>query len=269
MSDKCQEYKELIPRALLEGLEPDLKARLESHLSACAECRDEKALYEATCQDLNAMEEVPVPRHFFVSPDSERIGILQLLARLAFPWKLALATGSLAMLLLAASALSDFRFRAENGVYAFSFGKPLPEQASRAQVEEQVKALRTELEGWVEQKVKSERQRYLTALKAEVEKADSRGLTPQQSLMLRTALAEAENRMADRIDSEGAALETRMAGSVTSLYDTVQAQRAEDLISIRGTISAAAIRNEANDRETNEVLSTLLEVADLRIRGQN
>ena len=268
-NDKCNEYRELILRAMLEDLPPDLRAELDTHLSGCTECRDEQALCEATRLELSDLEEAPVPRHFFVSPDSERIGAWQLLRRLTLPWKLALAATLMAALLLAGLAASDFRFRAENGVYAFSFGQPLPQPASRTEVENQVKALRTELEGWVERKIVSERQLYLAALKIEVEKADGRRLTPQQSLMLRAALDEVEGRLTSRIDTTGSVLETKMADSVTSLYDRLQLQRAQDLIGIRSTLSQAAIQNEANDRQTHEVLSTLLEVADLRIREQN
>ncbi len=269
MSEKCQQFRDLIPRAVVEDLEPDLKTQLEGHLSACAECREEHSLCEATLGTLRTEQDVPVPRHFFVQPDAERIDAWQALRRLAFPWKLALASVLAAAFLVGVLAFSDFRFRAENGVYAFSFGQPLPETVTQAEVEDQVRAVRAELERWVDQKVASERQLYLATLKAEVQKADGRGLTPEQRTILQAALSETENRLTNRIDTAGAVLETRMAHSVTSLYDTMQSQRAQDLRGIRATISASAMQNEASDRQTQEVLSTLLEVAELRMGGQN
>ncbi len=269
MSEKCQEVRELILRAVVEDLEPDLRARLQNHLSACAQCREEQSLCEATHRRLSTVEDVPVPRHFFVQPDAERIDAWQALRRLAFPWKLALASVLAAALLVGVLAFSDFRFRAENGVYAFSFGQPLPETVTHAKVEDQVRAVRAELERWVDQKLASERQQYLAALRAEIEKTDGRGLTSQQRTMLLAALSETENRLADRIQTAGTVLESRMASSVTSLYDTIQSQRAQDLRGIRQTISASAMQNEASDRQTQEVLSTLLEVAELRMGGQN
>jgi len=68
----------------------------------------------------------------------------------------------------------------------------------------------------------------------------------------------------------GASIAAETASSMDTLYARLQAQRSQDLALIRKSITDTARVSQANDRQTQEVLTTLLEVADLQIkRGIN
>lgn len=265
MNDKCDAYKEMIPRALLGDLEAGRSQELEQHLAECADCRAEREEYLQTMEQFSAIEDVPVPRHFFVPADARNTTFRELLQALAWPWKLAAAGAVAVLLLLVGLGLSAFQFRAESGVYAFSFGRPIPEWNEPAKTGEAISALRTELRAFVEQTVQAERRQYLAALKTELDRSGRR-LTAEQRSFLQAALSDVETRMNDRVVAATAAVETRTAGSLDSLYANLQAQRTQDLSFLRRSIAQTARMSEAHDRQTQEVLSTLLEVADLQIQ---
>lgn len=269
MSDKCRYYKDLIPRALLGDLEGGDSAELEEHLAGCAQCRREQEEYQDAVEQLGRVEDEPVPGHFFVPADAPSASWRELLATVGWPWRVATAGGVLALLLLAALGIARLQFRAENGVYAFSFGRPLPEFDNGAKTEAAIQALRVEMRGFVDETIQSERRLYLAALRSELARS-SRDLSPEQKRFLQVALDDVEKRLDERVVNTGASIASKTAGSLDTLYATIQAQRTQDLALIRKSITDTARVNEAKERETQEVLNTLLEVADLQInRGTN
>ena len=269
MNDKCNHYRDLIPRALLGDLEAGRAAELEEHMSLCAECRAEQEQYRETVEQLGMVEDEPVPGHFFVPADARNAGWRDLFAAVSWPWRIAAAGSLLALLLLAGLGLSGLQFRASGGVYAFSFGRPLPDLDNNARTQAAIGALRVEMRGFVEQTIQSERKLYLASLRSELSRS-SRGLNAEQKQFLNLALNDIEKRLNERVATTGAAIATQTAGSLDTLYATLQAQRTQDLALIRKSITDTARVNEAKDRQTQEVLSTLLEVADLQIkRGIN
>jgi hypothetical protein len=269
MSDRCNQYKELIPRALLGDLEAGRAAELEGHLSGCAECRAEREQYRATLDHLAMVEDEPVPGHFFIPADARNTSVRDLFGAVAWPWKLAAAGGLAALLILAGLGLSDLQFRSAGGVYAFSFGRPLPDWDGNAKNEAAIQALRVEMRRFVEQTVQSERKQYVAMLRSELARS-GRGLAPEQRRFLQAALNDLERRMNDRMVTTGTTIAAETANSIDTLYGTLQAQRSQDLALIRKSISDTARVSQANDRQTQEVLTTLLEVADLQFnRGTN
>jgi len=255
----------MIPRALLNDLEEGRSQELEQHLAVCAECRAEREQYLETMEQFSTVEDVPVPRHFFVPADARNATFRELFQAVAWPWKLAAAGAFATLLVLVGLGLSAFQFRSEAGVYAFSFGRPIPELDSSAKTEEAIGALRTELRAFVEQTVQAERKVYLATLRAELDRSGRR-LTSEQRRFLEVALSDVEVRMNDRIVTAGGAVETRTLRSLDTMYASLQAQRSQDLTFLRTSIAQTARMSEANDRQTQEVLSTLLEVADLQIQ---
>ena len=269
MNDKCNQYRDLIPRALVGDLEACQAAGLEEHLVGCAECRAEREQYRETVEQLAMVEDEPVPGHFFVPADARNASFRDLLGSLAWPWKFAAAGVVTALLLLAGLGLSGLQFRAAGGVYAFSFGRPLPDLDSSAKSEAAIRALRAEMQNFVEQTVQSERKQYVATLRAELARS-SRRLAPEQRQFLQLALDDIEKRMNERMATASAAMAAQTASSMDTLYATLQAQRSQDLTLIRKSITDTARVSEAKDRQTQEVLTTLLEVADLQIkRGMN
>ncbi|RPJ57689.1 MAG: zf-HC2 domain-containing protein [Acidobacteria bacterium] len=269
MTDKCNHYRDLIPRALLGDLEAGRAAELEGHLSECAECRAEREQYGETLDHLAMVEDEPVPGHFFIPADARNASLRDLFGAVAWPWKLATATGLVALLLLAGLGLSALQFRSAGGVYAFSFGRPLPEWDNNAKNEAAIQALRVEMRSFVEETIQSERKQYLATLRSELARS-SRGLAPEQRRFLQVALNDIEKRMNERMVTTGASIAAETASSMDTLYARLQAQRSQDLALIRKSITDTARVSQANDRQTQEVLTTLLEVADLQIkRGIN
>ncbi len=269
MNDKCSHYRQLIPRALLGDLEAGRAVELEEHLSICPECRAESEQYRETVEQLGMVEDEPVPGHFFIPADARNTSLRDLLAAVTWPWRLAAAGGLTVLLLLAGLGLSGLQFRAAGGIYAFSFGRPLPDWDNNAKNEAAIRALRTEMRTFVEQTVQSERKQYLATLRSELSRS-SRHLNSEQKQFLQVALNDIEKRLDERVATTGTAIRSQTAGSLDTLYATLQAQRSQDLALIRKSITDTARVNEAKDRQTQEVLTTLLEVADLQIkRGMN
>jgi hypothetical protein len=269
MNDKSNQYRDLIPRVLLGDLDAGRTAELEEHLAGCAECRTEREQYRETLEHLAAVENEPVPGHFFVPADARNTSFRDLFVGITWPWRLAAAGAVTVLLLLAGLGLSGLQFRAAGGVYAFSFGRPLPDPENSAKSEAAIRALRVEMRTFVEQTIQSERRQYLATLRTELARS-SRKLAPEQQQFLQLALNDIENRMNERMVTAGATIAAQTASSMDTLYATIQAQRSQDLALIRKSITDTARVSEANDRQTQEVLTTLLEVADLQIkRGMN
>lgn len=269
MNDKCKGYRDLIPRALLGDLDAGPAAELEEHLGGCAECRSEREQYRETVEQLAMVEDDPVPGHFFIQPDAHNTSLRDVWGLVAFPWKLAAAGVVTALLVLAGLGLSGLQFRSSAGVYAFSFGRPVPDFDNNAKSEAEIHGLRTEMRTFVEQTIQSERKLYLATLRSELNRS-SRQLAPEQRRFLEVAVDDIEKRMNERMVTATAAMAAQTTSSMDTLYATLQAQRSQDLAFIRRSINDTARVTEANDRQTKEVLATLLEVADLQIkRGMN
>jgi hypothetical protein len=269
MSDKCNRYRDLIPRALLGDLEAGPAAELEEHLAGCAECRAEQEQYGETVERLAMVEDEPVPGHFFVPSNARNASFRDVFAAIIWPWRLAAAGVLTALLILAGLGLSGLQFRASGGVYTLSFGRPLPELDASAKNEAAIRELRADMRSFVEQTIQAERKQYLATLRSELDRS-SRRLAPEQRQFLQFALDNIEKRMNERIVTASAAMAAQTASSMDTLYATLQAQRSQDLALIRRSITDTARASEANDRQTQEVLTTLLEVADLQIkRGMN
>jgi len=269
MNDKCNHYKDLIPRASLGDIEPGRAAELEEHAASCGQCRAEREEYRETLGQLAMVQDEPVPGHFFVPADARNISWRELFGAVSWPWKLAAAGGFAALLLLAGLGLSQFQFRAANGVYAFSFGSRLPAASDDSKTEAAIQTLRIEMRRFIQETIRSERKQYMVTLRSELDRSSS-NLNPEQRRFLQASLNDIERRLNERIATTGAAIAGQTASSLDTLYATLQAQRTQDLALIRKSINDTARVSEANDRQTQEVLTTLLEVADLQIkRGMN
>jgi hypothetical protein len=267
MSDKCELYRGLIPRILLHDLPADVQEKVEAHLRECESCQTEQAAYLQTLRTLQTVEDVEVPRHFLVEEPAPRPALADLLKGLALPWKLAAAGTTLGVLVFLWIAASGLQFRADNGVYAFSFGQPLPD-LTRHDESAELQAVRSELTEFVTAAIQTEREQYLALLKTEIERS-SRELNAEQKRLLRVAVTGIEERTNQSIAMTRELLENQAAVSMETLYDSLQDQRKQDLTQIRNSMVRSAIQNEVKELQTQVVLNTLLEATDLRLRGNN
>ena len=73
-----------------------------------------------------------------------------------------------------------------------------------------------------------------------------------------------ETRVKHRWDEQRAGLQTEVNQSMARLYHTLQAQREQDLSLIQVRMNRMAADGLMKDKETEEILSTLLQVAEVK-----
>ncbi|MCI0353162.1 MAG: hypothetical protein L0Z53_27400, partial [Acidobacteriales bacterium] len=170
---------------------------------------------------------------------------------------------ALAVVLFAVLVAFRFQFRAEGGIYSFSFGRPLSVAAPAKESAAKVEALRAELTGLLEARSSAERTQWMNALRREF-KDSNRNATRQQQRKWNAALATLEARLNNRIEDNAVALTAGMERSAGSVFQTLQRQRQQDLALTRTRLEHLAVRGELKNQETDEILSTLLQVAQFR-----
>ena len=261
MKTTCEEVRSCVPRALMSDLAPAEEQALNAHLAECAACAAEQRLYIDTLSQVRALSDAPVPRHFFVYPDERGSSFMEFLRGLTPVWKLAssLAVGTVAVFVVLVAA--RFQFRADAGIYSFSFGRPLPVAVPAKDSAVEIQALRIELTGLLETRSRAERAEWMNALKREIKESNRYGTRQQQQW--NAALANLETRLNDRIEDSAVALTAGMEQSSNNVFRALQRQRQQDLALTRTRLEHLATRGELKDQETDEILSTLLQVAQL------
>jgi hypothetical protein len=250
----------------LSDLDAEDKRQLEQHLLECPTCAAEQRLYADTLDQVKCVADVPVPRHFFVYPDDRHMGWLGFFRNLAPGWRLTSALAGLAVGVLIGLTLSRFQFQVDDGVYSFSFGRSLrPPKASREVSTQNVEILKKELMNLLEARSQRERMEWMNAMRQEF-KSSNRNLTRKQERQWNAALSTLEARLNNRLEGSAVTLNAGMERSVGNLYQTLQRQRQQDLALTRERLDRIATRGALRDQETDEILATLLQVADLRLQ---
>jgi Putative zinc-finger len=264
MTLRCDDARKWITQALVRDLGDLEHQQLQAHLLDCPSCCKEQELCVDMFQQLASVSDVPVPRHFFVYPEDSHSRWLAL-RWLGWPqrWRVAAVTTGLAVALLIGLAMFRFRFRADDGVYSFSFGKPLPSQATPSLPSVDVTALKTELLRLLETRSERERLELMDTLRREFHEAN-RNLTRKQRRQWDTALATLDARLSDRLEDQSLGLKAGVDRSMRNLYQTLQLQRQQDLALTRDRLDRMTARGELKDKETEEILSTLLQVAQFQ-----
>jgi len=262
MKSTCEEARNWVPRALMSDLEPAEERALNEHLAQCATCSGEQRLYSDTLSQVRAVSDSPVPRHFFVYPDERGSSVREFLRGLTPGWKLASSLAVVTVAVFAILMAARFQFRAEQGIYSFSFGRPLPAAIPAKDPAAQFEALRVELNGLLEARSRAERVEWMNALQREIKASNRYGTQRQQQW--NAALASLETRLNDRIEDSAVTLTAGMQQSATNVFQALQRQRQQDLALTRTRLEHLATRGEMKDEETDEILSTLLQVARLQ-----
>jgi hypothetical protein len=263
MKTPCAEMKNRIPLALLGELNPAEQIELETHLLNCSVCTAENASCAETYVQLRTISDVSTPRHFLVYPGEGRRSLKDFFCVLEPGWKLLFGGGLVGVFLLLALFLTRFQFRVENGVYSLSFGQPVPALSTFSKArEDEMKSQWMEL---LDARTRQDRQEFNTLVKQELVN-NSRGLSAQQKKEWQAALSQLEGRLTKQIDGTAAALHTGMRQSVFELYQTVQSQRLQDINRTRKQLDRLAYQEDQKDQETKEILATLLQVTDLKLK---
>lgn len=267
MNKSCERYVAMIAAAVIGDLNADDKRELESHISECASCAQEFQLYRTTIEQMKTgAAEVDPPRHFFVYPE-ERRSFWNWIGAWGHGWRAAAALAGFLIIAAVGLAASGFQLRAENGVYAFSFGKPIAAQTNddSGRILELRQALKQELIAIIRETAEQERTRQAKLLDDRLKNVNGR-LTAEQRQAIAQILDANNTRIDTRITAGEALLEARTKNALDTMYRAVQTQRAQDLTRIRASLVQAALKDEAQDSEAQAMLDTLMQVAELNVR---
>lgn len=261
MSTECSHIRGQIPQALAGDLDAAEQRLLQAHLQVCEECAREHQEWAGAIEQLAAAGDVPVPRHFFVYPESAR-QTWNWLSWLGGGWKVAAAATS-ALFLLAVLVGLNFQARVDGGVYTFSFGKPLP-ILTPASPAVDVAALRRQILEQVQVEINRQRSAWLRDVRQELARAGN-ALTGRQKQQLDVALADLEARVNRRVGQTGTNLQVVWNQSLADLYQTLQIQRRQDHVALE-RLDRLVLQGEMKRSETEAVVDTLLQVAEFKLK---
>jgi hypothetical protein len=180
-------------------------------------------------------------------------------------WQGAVAAVAFCAVALSVAAIMHLQVRTAQGAFFIGFGA-LPETPAvtapapaldPALLEARI--LRT-----VEEKNRVQAAEWIRTLRTEIS-SSNRALTRQQRAFLETALSSLESRVSDNIAASTAAVEARADKTVAGIYDAIATQRERDLTAIETRLNRLAVSGELKSSQTDAILETLLEVAELRM----
>ncbi len=261
----CNEYRNWISRALLGDLGPSEQQQLETHLLGCPACTAENELYADTFQQLRSIRDAAVPRHFFVYPKEHRPGLIEFLRSSHWAWKAVAGLAAFTLFATIGSAARNCQFQYEAGVVAFSFGRPLKPISTPSVTPESLEILKSKFAQMLEERSRQDHKQWMDTLRKEV-RLTTLTLSQRQQKQWSSALATLEGRVNERIDGSSVALKSGMERSIGNLYQTLQTQRRQDLALTKNRLDRIAVQGAVKDQETDEILTTLLQVAEFKMK---
>ena len=265
MVSNCERAQQLISKALLDELGDAEKQELKFHVPDCHSCTEEQQRYADTVERLRTASTVDIPRHFFVYADPQRNWKSKLGAVFSHPWRLGAAAVILLVLVIGAAALFRLQVRVEHGVFTVGFGQSLSTRSTSAseQTPGLTPKLREELIQVIDERSDRKLAELMVAMRAELRRTQDSS-TRRQRRQWELLLSGLETRVKHRWDEQRAGLQTEVNQSMARLYHTLQAQREQDLSLIQVRMNRMAADGLMKDKETEEILSTLLQVAEVK-----
>jgi hypothetical protein len=255
MKSECSEHQKKIAALFLGDLAEGEKRALESHLATCSDCSSERDAYARTVQLLTSTGEDEIPHHFFVYPEERPATPWQVFRGMRLGWQAACASAVALLLLLGVAAVSRLQVRSGPAGWAVSFGRGDIDLA----------ALRKDILDAAEKKNQDSRNAWLQEVRSEIESSRI-SLTRQQKSRVTAALALADSRINGRISTSEGHMRDETQRLVADLYEVVQHDRSQDLAAINTRLDRTDANNAIKTKQTNEILGTLLQVADLGLR---
>jgi hypothetical protein len=266
MTAECSSYRNLIPRAMMGDLSAEEQHSLNLHLAECAPCHHEHVQYAETLRQMRSVSDVPVPRHFFVYREYRAENPWQLFRRMSLAWQGAIATVILLFGVLTASAALRLNIRSENGAWILSLGKPITRNITPAQTPPvDIADIEAKILKVVEEKNRMEKIEWVRTLRIEIEKS-SRSMTERQHKILQVALSDLEMRLGGQVAVTARSLEERSDKGLSSLYQAVSAERERDMATLYNRLDRLAVNGEMRSSQTDAILETLLQVAELKLK---
>lgn len=259
MITECSEYQQRIPRSLAGDLSEEEQLALDQHLAACPSCSTEQARYGELFGLLQSVTDEPVPRHFFVYPKERTAKPWQLFFQMKPLWQAVTAACFGLIMLIGVASASRLQVQSDHGAWSLSFGgRALPAGSDAA-------TLRSDILQAAEEKNRQSDLAWVQSLRSELA-ASHTDLSQQQQVLLAAALTGLESRLTNRIAATTENVTSSTQKSIVNLYQAVSLQRQEDLGTINTRIDSLAESSEAQARQTNAVLDTLLQFANISLR---
>lgn len=255
MRSECDKFRKNIPGSLLGDLAEEELRALETHVAGCSDCRSERESYIQTLDLMQSVDDEPVPHHFFIHPQQDIRNPWQLFSQMKPVWKASVAAAAILFLLVGIAAISRLQIRSDSNGWAVSFNSSIIDVA----------ALKEDI-----LKTAEETNRQVTAVQTQRVRVELESLfadlNEHQQKKFMAALAQLDSRFTGRLDTTEAGMKEETQKLVSEIYQTVTQQRAQDLEVINLRFDSFEINNAIKDRQTNAVLDTLVQVAELSLR---
>jgi hypothetical protein len=255
MNSQCSEYQKKIAKLALGELVAEEENALAKHLETCAQCRLERESVDQTILMLQSVNDEPVPRHFFVYEEARKPNPWQLFKQMKSFWQIAAAAMTSLLLLMGIATISRVQIRSDHNGWSVAF--------NRGNID--AEAIKEDILKITEERNHAATQAWLQQIKMEIEHSRTE-LTRQQREELITAIAALNARLSGRIIQETANLRMDTGTLISDMYKTVSRQRARDLALINTRFENTNELGAAKERQTNEILDTLLQVAELKLK---
>jgi len=266
MAATCREFRSYIPRAILGDLSQEEQKALDQHLAECSPCNREHQTFGNTVRQLGSGLDVPVPRHFFVYPEESHSTPWRAFLRMSRAWQAATATVLLVFGFASLLAVSRLQVRSEDGALVIGFGR-LPERRPPAPQIMQVdtSALEAKILKAAAERSRQDNLEFLRTLRAEMARSN-KAIGREQRALLEQAISNVELRMGQLVSTTAYDLERKTDRSVQDAYRKVSLERARDMAAVDNRIKLLAINGEVKSTQTDAILATLLQVAELRMQ---
>jgi hypothetical protein len=265
MLNDCEKIRQQIAISLAEGLAPEMQASLNSHVEACPACASELQAYREVFSGMRSIEDEEAPRHFFVYPEDRRPSRWAFFRRMQPGWQAFAVCIMGFAVLMPALALSRLHIRSGNGVLTVAFGEPALSSPQPAPPAPDLSALEARILKAVEEKNRKDSLEWVRTLRSEIARSQ-KNFTPQQRVFLEAAVASVESRLRNRIEDTARLVIDRNESSIAAVYDAVSLQRDRDLAMVNNRFNRLTVNNELKSDQTNAILETLLQVAELKGR---
>jgi hypothetical protein len=255
MKSLCSEYQKQIQKLALGELAVEEEKALKKHLETCSQCRSEQESYTQTIQMLQSVDDEPVPHHFFVYEEDRKPNPWRLFRQMKPLWQTATVAIAGLFFLIGIAAISQVQIRADRDGWTVAFSRGKMDAA----------AIKEEILKITAERNRAAAQAWMQQIRTEIENSRT-DLTRQQREELTAAFARLNSRLSDRILQETDNVRIDTGALVSDMYKTVSQQRARDLALINNRFENTKELGAFKERQTNEILDTLLQVAELKLK---
>jgi hypothetical protein len=252
VKSECNDFQEKIAALFLGDLSDGEKQALEEHFAECSHCRSERDSYARTVQQLASAGDEAIPHHFFIHSELQSANPWQLFRQMHWRWQAAFTCVAVLILLPGIAAISRVQIRSNTDGWAIGFGSNDIDSVS----------LKKEILAAVEKKNQEAKAAWIQEVRSELINRQME-YAQQQQFQLTAALTGMDSRLTGRLhNSEGQAREDTQK-LISNMYQTIVRQRAQDLETINARFESSDAKNAIKTLQTNEILGTLLQAADL------